>query len=180
MNHPSQSICVYPCPSVVLCSFSIRIHWCPFVVLFLPLPAPGGLPYAHPMAWNFFLSGSTGRLRARRAHASERRICITVGASPGGRRTYGPKTPTHTPARRAALQDLSQPDDFPQTLFKEHLPHQRRICRVTIGGSVGSTTIMSNGCQPSAGAVVGKGIGSKIGRSYLREAQFSVIRFGDR
>jgi len=32
-------------------------------------------------------------LRARRAHASERRMCITVGAAPAGRRTYGSKCP---------------------------------------------------------------------------------------
>ena len=32
-------------------------------------------------------------LRARRAHASERRMCITVGAAPAGRRTYGSKPP---------------------------------------------------------------------------------------
>ncbi len=38
-------------------------------------------------------------------------LCITVGASPGGRRTYGPETPTH-PARRAALRNLNQQEDF--------------------------------------------------------------------
>ena len=108
-NHPTRNICVYPCPSVVLCSFSIRVHWCSFVVLYLPLPAPGG-PCANlfcvPRAFVY-----TGGLRARRAHASERRICITVGASPEGRRTYGPETPTH-PARRAALRNLNQQEDF--------------------------------------------------------------------
>ena len=116
-NHPTQSICVYPCPSVVLCSFSIRVHWCSFVVLCLSLPAPGGprargysLPgfvpeglHEHLMARDF-----PHLPRARRAHASERRMCITVGASPGGRRTYGPETPTHTPAQRAALQGLNK------------------------------------------------------------------------
>ncbi len=36
-------------------------------------------------------------LRARRAHASERRMCITVGAAPGGRRTYGEYRPPTPP-----------------------------------------------------------------------------------
>jgi len=55
-------------------------------------PVPGGLHanlFCVPRAFVY-----TGGLRARRAHASERRMCITVGASPGGRRTYGPETPT--------------------------------------------------------------------------------------
>ena len=48
----------------------------------------------------------TGGLRARRAHASERRMCITVGAVPGGRRTYGKEAPPCPPARRAVLQNF--------------------------------------------------------------------------
>ena len=33
LNHPTQNIRVYPRPSVVLYSFSICVHRCPFVVL---------------------------------------------------------------------------------------------------------------------------------------------------
>ena len=58
------------------------------------------------------------RLRARRAHASERRICTTVGAAPGGRRTHGQRPSPHIPARRAALRDLSQPDDSRRFFLK--------------------------------------------------------------
>jgi len=88
-----------PCPEVPVPGTIPYRDSCPKVSMHIswpgtfPIcPVPGGLHanlFCVPRAFVY-----TGGLRARRAHASERRMCITVGASPGGRRTYGPETPT--------------------------------------------------------------------------------------
>ena len=113
------------CLSVSICGSLFLLHSCPFVFIRGSLSTSlrtRRFPICPSHGLELFLIGFY-RPRAWRAHASERRMCITVGAAPGGRRTYGQKPP-HTPARRAALRDLSQPDDF-YRFFLKRCPEQR-------------------------------------------------------